>query len=285
MVLRRTSCSYDDDYSRKECIVIIMTSMIGMNLVDGLAAEGRTDVSSHEVRARLGLSPQAASNLLTRLERDGLVERVRRGFYLLRPLGELGVAALSSDRLAEAVVLAVGDRDHRICFRTALHEHGLLTRGSQRIQVAVTRRLFVKTVGGRFLESIIEHEATIHVGSQPYGGAMISTIERALLESARIPGRVGGISVVAEALAAADPNPNTVQDLSDTLGLDVALRRLVSLDRQLELGKLKGIDLPIRASRPLRLDPTDERSDGIVDIHTGVRWPGPIEELEEVVRR
>lgn len=262
-----------------------MTSMIGMNLVDGLAAEGRTDVSSHEVRARLGLSPQAASNLLTRLERDGLVERVRRGFYLLRPLGELGVAALSSDRLAEAVVLAVGDRDHRICFRTALHEHGLLTRGSQRIQVAVTRRLFVKTVGGRFLESIIEHEATIHVGSQPYGGAMISTIERALLESARIPGRVGGISVVAEALAAADPNPNTVQDLSDTLGLDVALRRLVSLDRQLELGKLKGIDLPIRASRPLRLDPTDERSDGIVDIHTGVRWPGPIEELEEVVRR
>lgn len=113
----------DDAYSPETCIVIIMTSLIGMRLVDGLAAEGRTDVSSDEVRIRLGLSPQAVSNLLTRLERDGLVERVRRGFYLLRPLGELGVAAVSSDRLAEAVVLAVGDRDHRICFRTALHEH------------------------------------------------------------------------------------------------------------------------------------------------------------------
>jgi predicted transcriptional regulator of viral defense system len=276
---------HDDAYSRETCIVIIMTSVIGMRLVDGLAAEGRTDVSSDEVRIRLGLSPQAVSNLLTRLERDGLVERVRRGFYLLRPLGELGVAAVSSDRLAEAVVLAVGDRDHRICFRTALHEHGLLTRGSQRVQVAVTRRLFVKAVGGRFLESIIEHEATIHVGAQSYGTGMISTVERALLESARTPRRVGGISVVAEGLAAALPNPRTVQDLSNTLGLDVALRRLVSLDRQLGLGKLNGIDFPKRASHPLRLDPTDERSEGTVDTHTGVRWPGPIEELQEVVRR
>jgi predicted transcriptional regulator of viral defense system len=258
---------------------------MGVNLVDGLAAEGRTDVSAHEVRLRLGLSAQAVSNLLTRLERDGLVERVRRGFYLLRPLGELGVAAVSSDRLAEAVVLAVGDRDHRICFRTALHEHGLLTRGSQRVQVAVSRRLFVKAVGGRLLESIIESEATIHVGAQSYGTSMISTIERALVESARMPRRVGGISVVAEALATAHVNPRTVQDLSSTLGLDVALRRLVSLDRQLELGKLNGIDLPIRGSRPLRLDPTDERSDGIVDSYAGVRWPGPIEELEGVVRR
>ena len=79
--------------------------------------------------------------------------------------------------------------------------------------------------------------------------------------------------------------PSPVQDLSNTLSFDVALRRLVSLNRQLGLGKLKGIDLPNRVSRPLSLDPTDERSHGIVDPYTGVRWPGPIEELEEVVPR
>jgi predicted transcriptional regulator of viral defense system len=262
-----------------------MTSWIGLNLVDGLAAEGRTDVSADEVRRRLGLSPQAASNLLTRLAHDGLVERVRRGCYLLRPLGELGVASVASDRLAEAVVLAVGNRDHRICFLTALHEHGLLTRGGQRVQVAVTRRLFVNEIGGRPLESIIERPATIHVGAQSHGSATVSTVERALLESAHAPRRVGGISVVAEALAAAQPNPNAVADLSNALSFEAALRRLVSLDRQLKLGKLGTIDLPVRVLRPLRLDPTDERSSGPVDFHTGVRWPGPIGELEEVVRR
>jgi predicted transcriptional regulator of viral defense system len=257
----------------------------GVQLVDALAAEGRTDVSADEVRQRLGLSPQAASNLLRRLARDGLVERVRRGRYLLRPLGELGVAAVASDRLAEAVVLAVGDRGHRICHRTALLEHGLLTRGGQRIQVAVTRRLFVDEIGGRPLESIIENQATIHIGAQPYAAAMISTIERALLESAHTPRRVGGIAVVAEALASADVNSKAVVDLCGSLGRGSALRRLVSLDRQLDLGKLDGVELPARLTRPLLLDPTDHRAEGFVDTDTGVRWPGPIDELAEVVHR
>jgi predicted transcriptional regulator of viral defense system len=260
-------------------------STSGVQLVDALAAEGRTDVSADEVRQRLGLSPQAASNVLTRLVRAGLVERIRRGHYLLRPLGELGVAAVASDRLAEAVVLAVGDREHRICFRTALLEHGLLTRGSQRIQVAVSRRLFVDELGGRPLESTIEKAATIHIGAQPHGVSTISTVERALLESAQAPRRVGGIAVVAEALAAAGVGPQNVADLSATLGFDAGLRRLLSLDRQLELGKLIGIELSIRHLRPLRLDPTDDRDGGPVDTVAGVRWPGPIDELAAVIRQ
>lgn len=260
-------------------------SPLGVRLVDELAAEGRTEVSADEVRHRLGLSAQAASNLLTRLARDGFVERVRRGHYLLRPLGELGVAAVAGDRLAEAVSLAVGDRDHRLCFRTALHEHGLLTRGGQPVQVAVTRRLFVTEIGGRPLESIIEKTATVHIGAQPHGTAWISTVERALLESAQLPRRVGGIAVVAEALAAAVPNPSAMVELSDDLGFVTGLRRLTSLDRQLGLGALAGVELPPRHLRPLRLDPTDKRIDGPVDPETGVRWPGPVDELSEVVRR
>ena len=257
----------------------------GVRLVDQLAAENRTEVSADEVRGRLGLSAQAASNLLSRLSRDGLVERIRRGHYLLHPLGELGVSAVASDRLAEAISLAVGDRDHRICFRTALHENGLLTRGGQRVQVAVSRRLFVTEIGGRSLESIIEKPATLHIGAQLLGTAWISTIERALLESADVPRRVGGIAVVAEALAVAKPNPTVLVKLSDQLGFATGLRRLVSLDRQLRLGALDSVELPQRDLRPLRLDPTDQRTAGPVDARTGVRWPGPIDELSEVVRR
>lgn len=258
---------------------------MGVELVDALAAEGRREVSADEVRVRLGLSAQAASNVLTRLARDGLVEKVRRGVYLLRPLGELGVTSLASDRLAEVVDLAVGDRDYRICFRTALTEHGLLTRPGQRVQVAVTRRLFVKTLGDRPLESIIEKPSTIHLGTQRQSKSMVSTIERALLESAQTPRRVGGIAVVAEALAASSPNPAGIVELSGVLHFDAALRRLVSLDRLLKLGKLDSVELEPRPTRMLMLDPTDDRSDGPIDTETSVRWPFPVDELLQVVHR
>ena len=260
-----------------------MSSSVGVVLVDELAAEGRRDVSTGEVRERLGLSAQATSNLLARLERDGLVERVRRGSYLLRPLGELGVAALASDRLGEAVVLAVGDRLHRICFRTALFEQGLLTRGGQRVQVAVSRRLFVDSIGGRPLESIMQSPAEIHVGSEPHGPAVISTVERALLESAQHPRRVGGIAAVAEALAASEPNALILADTSGALGFDAGLRRLASLDRLLGLGKLDGLLPRVRSRRLIALDPSDERTEGPVDSNVAVRWPGPIDELVRVV--
>lgn len=262
-----------------------MTRLKGLELVDLLAAEGFTSVSTDEVRARLGLSPQAASNVLARLARDGFVERVRRGRYLLHPLGELGVAATASDRLGEAVALAVGAREHRIAYRTALHEHGLLTRPGRRIQVAVSRRLYVDEVGGRPLESIIETPAKIHLGAEALGLAWISTIERALLESAHLPRRVGGIATVAEALAAAQPSTGELVKLSQRLHLETGLRRLVSLNDQLGLGKLATIDLPRRVGRPLALDPSDPRDGGPIDTRVGVRWPGPVEELAEVVNQ
>jgi predicted transcriptional regulator of viral defense system len=260
-------------------------SSTGISLIDALAAEGRADVSTNEVRSRLGVSPQAASNLLARLARDGLVERVRRGVYLLHPLGELGVAAASADRLDEAIALVAADRQHRICFRTALHEHGLLTRSSQRIQIAVDRRLFVNELSGRPLESIIENPDTLSVGAEPYGSTTISTVERSLLESAHTPRRVGGITTVAEALAAAQPNLTSVAELVSALDFGRALRRLVSLDRQLGLGRLHGMQLPTAPSIPVRLDPTDGRTNGPLDHETAVQWPGPIDELLHVVKQ
>jgi predicted transcriptional regulator of viral defense system len=259
------------------------TSSLGVDLLDAVAAEGRSTVTAVEARERLGLSPQAASNLLARLVRDGFAERVRRGEYILQPLGELGVSAVAGDRLAEAIVLAVGDRAHRISYRTALHEHGLLTRPGRAIQVAVDRRLRVRSLGGRPLESIIEDPERIGVGAESLGEAGISTVERALLESAQVPRRVGGIATVAEAFAGAEPRPTRLKSLASELGLQVGLRRLVSLDDQLHIGSIRPVKLPQRTGRPLSLDPTDTRQDGFLDQEHGVRWPGLPEELAEVI--
>lgn len=256
---------------------------LGVDLLDALAAEGRGTVTAAEVRDRLGLSPQAASNLLARLVRDGFAERVRRGEYILQPLGELGVSAVAGDRLAEAVVLAVGDRAHRICYRTALHEHGLLTRPGRAIQVAVDRRLRVHSLGSRPLESIIEDPDRIGVGAGPLDGARISSVERALLESAQVPRRVGGIATVAEALAAGEPRATRLKSLASELGLEVGLRRLVSLDDLLRIDRLRSVRLPRRDGRPLPLDPTDTRQGGFLDEAHGVLWPGEPAELAEVI--
>ncbi len=263
----------------------MITSSLGMDLLDALAAEGRTATTAAEVRERLGLSPQAASNLLARLVRDGFAERVRRGEYILQPLGELGVFAVAGDRLAEAVALAVGDRAHRICYRTALHEHGLLTRPGRTIQVAVDRRLRVRSLGGRPLESIIEDPERIDVGAEPLDDARISSVERALLESAQLPRRVGGIATVAEALAGAEPRTTHLKSLASDLGLEVGLRRLVSLDDVLRIDRMRSVRLPRRDGRPLPLDPTDAREGGFLDEGCGVRWPGDPEELSEVIGR
>ncbi len=260
-----------------------MTSQKVLDLLDALAAEGRQAVSAAQVRERLGLSPQAASNLLARLVRDGLAERVRRGQYLLHPLGELGVSAVAADRLPEAVELAVGDRDHRICYRTALYEHGLLTRAGRTIQVAVDRRLHLRRLGDHPLEPIIEDPRRIAVGAEPYGIATISTVERALLESAEVPRRVGGIASVAEALAGAAFDAETLNAIASDLNLQVGLRRLASLGNQLGIDGLRRIDLPERSGRPLPLDPTDPRRDGWLDEETRVRWPGEPGELAGVV--
>lgn len=262
-----------------------MTTVRALHLIDVLASEGQSSLSSDDVRSRLGLSPQAASNLLNRLTRDGLIEPIRRGHYLIRQLGELGVAASSSDRLDEAVVVVTGDRLHRICYRTALHEHGLLTRPARIIQVAFDRRIYIQTISGRPLESIIEPTATIHLGAQAHGVARISTVERSLLEAAHRPRRVGGIATVAEALHAAQPNIDALTGLADQLRLSNGLRRLVSLNRELQLEKLDRVHLKIRHGRTIALDPTDPHTDGPLDTTAGVRWPSPVEEFAEIVNR
>ncbi|HVA92015.1 MAG TPA: hypothetical protein VNL71_19485, partial [Chloroflexota bacterium] len=107
----------------------------GLQLLDKLAGAGRTAFTSAEVRDDLALSRQATSNLLTRLIRSGLLDRVSGGRYAIRPLGALGTAAAWDD-LGAAVAAIFAGHPHRIGFLTALDHHGLLTRPVRPIQAA-----------------------------------------------------------------------------------------------------------------------------------------------------
>ena len=250
---------------------IVRTKLL--ELLNDVASGGGDTLTAAEVRERLGLSPQAASNLLARAVRDGLLDRVASGTYVLRPIGLLGTRAASED-VALAVAAKFGDEPHRIVYRSALGHHGLLVHPTRAVQVALPRRVKVTRLSGRRLETFIEPAAIIGIGAEPAGrGAAVSSIERALLECADRPRVAGGWSVLAEALGAASWDPGRLATLAEELAMGPALRRIGSLAEQLGQANAAVLRPPPAQAREVALDPQGEPDDPWLDRRWRVRWP------------
>ena len=157
-----------------------------LKVLDRFASEGRTAFSAAEVRAALGTSPQATSNLLARWASMGLVDRLAVGRYAVRQIGSLGTAAVWDD-LGSAVAAVFAGHPHRIGFLTALDHHGLLVRPVRAIQVASPYRPREKALTGRPLRVIREREDTVLIGTEPLGPSRVATVPRALLDAASRP--------------------------------------------------------------------------------------------------
>ena len=248
---------------------------LSLKPLDDRLAVGKTTLTSRELREELGISPSAASNLLARWRRAGLVDQVARGRYAIRQIGLLGTRASSED-VALAVAALVDGRAHRIAYHSALDFHGLLTRPVRTIQIASPHRLASALVSGRPLEVVVERPDTVELGTEPAGfGALVSGLERALLDAAARPDLIGGYFPLAEALAAAGPDPTRLHDLAKQLGGGPALRRVGSLADRLEIpglaGKLEPLALP---GWDLDLDPgLRESSAAFRDSRWRIRWP------------
>jgi predicted transcriptional regulator of viral defense system len=257
-----------------------------LELLDELASTGRETFEARDVQERGGLSPQAATNLLSRLVAHGLVDRVARGRYALRPVGALGTRAASED-IALAVAAAFGRRPHRIAYRSALDFHGLLEHPSRQIVIALEKPTSVASLSGRRLRQVIELPERIKLGSMPAGhGALVSTLERALLESAARPELAGGTSAFASALAAArEVDVEAVAELVRGLGARGGLQRLGTVADALGRDELSAKLEPYayRASWTA-LDPEADQVNWR-DNTWHVTWPYSVDELEESVRR
>jgi predicted transcriptional regulator of viral defense system len=254
----------------------------GLQFLDGFAGAGRTAFTAAEVRDELGISAQAASNLLSRLSRAGLVQRIARGRYAIRPLGALGTAAVWDD-LGSAVAAAFAGRAHRIGFLTALDHHGLLVRPVRTVQVASAYRPRLRALSGRPLRVIREAPDTVLISTQPLGPSRVATVERALLDAGSRPLLAGGAARLAEALAAV-PATSELADLAQRLEAIPAYRRIGSISTTLSLPAGRRLEAP-RWRTLVELDPTARRSGGWVDRIWGVAWPYPASELEEVTAR
>lgn len=258
---------------------------IGLRLLDSLVSEGMTRFTSAEAEARLGRSPAATGNLMRRLVRDGLVDRVRRGHYAIRQLGTLGTAAA-----AESVLLAVAAGfahvPHRVAYRTALDQHDLLAHPSRTIQVALTRPTRSEALSGRPLIVVQESVAALDVGSRRQDGVFMSDLERSLLDAAARPELVGGAAVLAEAIGAAASKGVDVARLTSyarALSWGPALRRIGSIADTLRIQGLADQLEPLsKPSSDIDLEPGHGPS-SYRDSTWWVRWGQPPSELQNVV--
>ena len=67
-----------------------------LELIDDMVAEGHSQFTFEEAVRALHVSPTAAANALRRLQEKGLVDRLTKGVYAIRPLGSLGTPPLQT---------------------------------------------------------------------------------------------------------------------------------------------------------------------------------------------
>jgi predicted transcriptional regulator of viral defense system len=258
----------------------------GLRLLDHLVAEGALQFTASEAEARLGRSRTGTANLLRRLMREGLIDRVRRGHYAIRQLGTLGTAAAAEDVLL-AVAAGFAGTPHRVAYRSALDQLDLLSHPSRTIQVALARPTRTATLSGRPLITVVEPEAALSIGSRKRDGTAISDLERALLDAAARPELAGGAAILAEALTAASKraDPDRLMDHARQLAWGPALRRIGSIADALELEGLAGRLRPLsRPTSDLALEPGQEAS-AWRDSRWWIRWSQTPDELQNVVRQ
>ncbi len=258
-----------------------------LRLVDDLVADGKTHFNFGEAQRRFGQSPSATGNLLRRMLTAGLIDRVRRGHYVIRQLGVLGTPSVAED-VALAVGAAFAGTPHRMAYRTALDEHDLIVHPARSIYVATYRRIRTKTLSGRPLHIVREPETSISIGAVACGSSWVSGIERALLDAAMRPNLVGGAAVLAEAIATASNKIDVTAFINHAqdLGWAAALRRIGSVADTLEFEGLAGRLHPLKPiTADLDLEPGGNMPHCWRDARWRVRWQQLPDEIASVVKQ
>ena len=259
---------------------------LALKLVDDLVAEGQTHFTFNEARRRLDRSPSATANLLRRMVSTGLLDHVRRGHYVVRPLGVLGTRAVAED-VAIGVAAAFSGQPHRLAYRTALDEHDLLVHPVRTIYVATSRRTRAKSLSGRPLRTVLEPVTAIHVGAIARGPSRMSGLERALLDAAARPDLAGGAAVLAEAITSAGRNVDSerLTGFAQRLGWAAALRRIGSISDALAVEGLAGRLGPLHPPvADLDLEPGEQAGCVWRDARWRVRWGRSRDELGNLAR-
>lgn len=255
-----------------------------LKMIDTLVAAGNDDFTFEDAREALNRSPTSTANALRRLQDQGLVDRLGRGRYAVRPLGSLHTSATTDD-LPLAVGAIFAKRQHRIAYSSALADLGLLSHPVRTITVACTEQVRVRSICHRSLRVVVERAETIHLEAEPLGASWRSSLDRALFECALRVDLAGGIERLAEALASGSSraDPARIALLAQAFGARglAAQRRLASLAQA--LGLRHPLAPAVGRRQPIvRLDPRDEHVSW-VDKNFRVAWHLRADELGAVI--
>ena len=255
-----------------------------LELIDALIADGRSEFTFKEANTFLASSSEGTANTLRRLTKAGLVDRITRGHYAIRPLGSLGTSSATDD-LSLGVGAAFERREHRIAYLSVLDELGLLSHPVRTVYVACTQQVRFSKVSRKPLRVIVEKPETIHLEAEVVKQSWRSSLERALFESALRVDLIGSVERLAEVLAAGSraADSKRIERLATAFGArgHAAERRLASLATSLNFGL--GLNPTVEKRRPIiRLDPRDTR---VVwtDERFRVAWSTTIAELQAVI--
>ena len=263
------------------------TPNAGLSLVDNLVADGMTYFTFAEAQHRFGQSPSATGNLLQRMLASGLIDRVRRGHYVIRQLGVLGTPS-TAEEIALTVGAAFVGIPHRMAYRTALDELDLIVHPARSIYVATSRRIRGKYLSNRPLHIVHESEPCISVGAIACGPSWVSGVERALLDAAMRPNLVGGAAVLAEAIVTASNRIDVAALIryAKDLGWTAALRRIGSIADTLKITGLAGKLYPLKPlTSDLDLEPGSTLPRAWRDAHWRIRWAQSPTEIENEAKQ
>ena len=168
-----------------------------------LAESGVQAFSSQEFRCLFDLDGGRAYQVLSKLEKRGILRRLKRGGYVVVGLGErevLGQAFFLGTRLVEPSYIG---------FWSALHYYGWTEQAPRAVFVANTRRsreTRVETYSIRLVKLRPDRFFGYAIGRQGNYGFPIAEPEKAVLDSLLLPARSGGVEEAAKALAEALPD-------------------------------------------------------------------------------
>ena len=216
-----------------------------------------------DVTAITGLSNSAASNLIARLSRHGLVTRLKAGLYNLVPF-ELGWTNHHVENPYLIAAELAGSAPHFLSHGTAFELHRMVTQPNLTIYLSCTQERRMQSVGGyNFHFSHIRPEQvtglTKHwVDKERF--VMMSDLEHTVVDGLKHPGLVSGITEVAKGIWMKHEklNINQLIDYAKLLGNGATLRRLGFI---LELYELANVEQLMYLRGLLtktiqRLDPT-----------------------------
>ncbi len=208
-----------------------------------------------DVRAETSMSDTALRKFLYRLEKQGWIERIERGKYMVLPLG----ASKGEYTLNEFVIGSMLVEPHCIGYWSALHHYGFTEQIPRTVFIQTTsrrknRRPEIFGINYRIIRLI--PEKFFGLRKERFDGEVVNITnkEKTIIDCLDKPKYCGGLLEVIKGLVYGDYDSTRLVDYAENIGNTGVIRRLGFIDDYYRLD----IDVPIldRSTRNyLLLDP------------------------------